>query len=313
MGRRSRRGLAHLTRPDLAAVGAVAVLVAGRSWWRTAAAATAVAAHWFIASWWWLGSAVPDSALLKVAQPWGYWTFTTGYELWFGFFPYAVVLSVTPAVVGLLALPWWLASRRRWRVGVLWGLGAAAHAVLFIAMDTAPYHWYYAPTLGSLGLVAVATAAALPHRLGTVTTAAATAAISVSLVAMWNDGVPRDRAPIASNWASAQQFEAVAEQLPVGSTVRGAGEIGTLAYYCNCRVLDGFGDRGYIGPLLEQRRATAGPLTQQLLDLNYRHFVRTEPQRLDYNLDMPSVPTSPGVPMVGSWGDARTVIVTPTR
>jgi len=304
-------GLLTLTRPDLLVFGLLAVLLAGRSWWRVAAAATGVALPWFAASWKWLGSAVPDSALLKVDSPWGGWSFSNGFGLWEPLFPIATALSIIPAVVGLACLPWWL--RRIGRpIGVLWGGGALAHIALFCAMNTAPFHWYYAPSLSALGLIAVITCSALPGSLGKIGIGAAAVALTMAAFAMWNDGVPRDRAPIASNWASVAQYQAIAANLPSGATVRSPGEIGTLAYYCDCRVLDEFADRGYISLRLANRLQTAGPIERRVLELNFWNFRSRQPQPLDWKIDTPLVPVSSGTPppMTGSWRDARQVIVT---
>ena len=102
-------GLLVLTRADLvafalAALLAVLLLSPGRRWragTRVVGAAVVVALPWFVASWWWLGSAVPDTLLVKMSESMGDRTFANG--LWFFYlgYPFAVVASLVAAVVGL--------------------------------------------------------------------------------------------------------------------------------------------------------------------------------------------------------------------
>jgi hypothetical protein len=296
-------GLLVLTRPDLLVFGGLAVLVAGRGWWKAALAALGVTVPWFAWSWWNLGSAVPDSVLLKAGMPWGHWNYWTGPELWWTWFPLAVALTAVPAAVGMLAIPFWI-RRRLWPAGLMLGGGAIAHAALFVAMETAPFHWYYAPAASGLALLAALSIARLPGRWFRVLAPVSLTFVVVCGVSVANDGIPRDRAPIGSNWASARQYQAIAAELPRGSTVQSPGEIGTLAYYCDCRVLDSFADPGQIAVLLHQRRAAAAPTMQWLLDLNYQRFEPGPPQRIEYTMPVWALPPD-GAPMVGSWGDGR--------
>lgn len=309
-------GALVLTRPDLLVFGALAVLLAGRGWWRAAAAAVAVTVPWFAWSWWFLGSAVPDSMLLKAGQSWGYWTYVTGPGLWYPLFPAAVVLAALPAAAGIVcALTW---GRNRVVVPALLGGGAVLHAVLFAVMVTAPFHWYYAPAVTALGLLAVLAAARATGRVAAAATAAVAAVAVACAVTVLDDGLPRDRAPIASNWASAAQYEAIAAQLPSGATVQSPGEVGTLAYYCevreDCRVIDGFADPALLRPLLEQRIAAASGFGRAVLQLNFWRFDQlhgTDPQHVDYTMPVWPIPPD-GAPMVGSWGDGRGWTLSPT-
>jgi hypothetical protein len=293
-------GLLVLARPDLVVFGGVAVLTAGRHWWRAGLAAAATTLPWFAWSWWNLGSAIPDTILLKVGTPWGPWSFWNGPQLWFENFPADVVLAAVPAAVGLLCLPLWVRPRI-WPVGAILGAGALAHAAVFAVITTGPYHWYYAPAVSGLGLLAMITVARATGRLAAVPLVAATALLVVCAAAVLDDGLPRERAPIASNWASTAQYRHIATQLPRGAKIASPGEIGTLAYYCDCQVLDGFADRGLLRPLLEQRIANAKPINATLLRWNYARFDPGPPQRLDYAMQVWAVPPE-GAPMAASFG-----------
>jgi len=301
-------GALVLTRPDLMVFGALAVLLCGRAWWKAALTAVAVTVPWFAWSWYFLGSAVPDSLLLKAGSTWGYWTYATGPELWFATFPAAVVLSAIPAALGVLALVVW--PRPLLRVPMLLGGGALAHAALFMLVVTPPFHWYYAPAISGLGLLAALAAARARGLTGTVTALAGVGLTLVCAASVLNDGLPRDRAPIASNWASPAQYRAIADSLPRRKTVQSPGEVGTLAYYYDCRgcrVIDGFADPALLHPLIQKRIDAAGALGKKLLRANYHRFELLHgalPQRVDYTMPVWAIPAD-GAPMVGSWGDGR--------
>lgn len=92
------------------------------------------------------------------------------------------------------------------------------------------------------------------------------------------------------------------------------GEIGTLAYFCECRVVDQFADRGRFTPLLEKRLATSDGVTRTLLEWNYARFDRPVAAPLDQRITAMLVP--PGEPaqmtsLFTRWG--RQVTVTPVR
>lgn len=101
-------------------------------------------------------------------------------------------------------------------------------------------------------------------------------------------GVPWRSPVIFGNWASAQDYARVGRELKdrVGeATVRSPGEIGTLAYYCECSIVDPFSDRGYVTDMVKERIDEAGPVTSALLRLNYLWFdYSREPRPLDYRL-----------------------------
>jgi hypothetical protein len=67
--------------------------------------------------------------------------------------------------------------------------------------------------------------------------------------------------------------------------VHSPGELGTLAYYCRCAILDEFSDRGYFVQVLRGETAHAGFAKRALLDLNYTFLSRDQrPPHIDYYL-----------------------------
>lgn len=295
-------GLLVLTRPDLVVVGLVAVAVAGRGWWKVALAASATALPWAAWSWWVLGSAVPDTLLVKSGVRWGPWDYANGPLLWWAKFPVATALIAVPAVAGLVALPFWLRSHGPRPVGAVLGLGSLAHAGVMCSLEVAPFHWYYAPAAGGLGLLAALTCARAQRPPVRIAATAGAAALAVTCVATAAGAV---LPPLTSNWATMAQYVRIADSLPTGATVESPGEVGTLAYHCRCRVLDGLADRGSLSPLIESGVAAATGPAGWLLRLNYLRFRPVPPAPRQYRITT-RVVRDPTAPMGTPWGPQRT-------
>jgi hypothetical protein len=291
-------GLLALARLDL--VLFVPLLLVGRpglwrGWWKIGLSAAAVSLPWFVWSWYALGSAIPDTLVIKqVLRGWGIWEFDRGLELFLGKYPMPTALSLLAPVLGTLALAAWLVLRvvrfrrpgpRRLDAPALLALGGIGYYVAYTQLGVAPYHWYYAPTVTALTILlamaagaAVAGAGGLAARVA----AGAGAAVPALLVAAqlgftgWQ-GLPWSQAPIMSNGFTPADYARMGLALRerVGdATVASPDEIGTLAYFCGCNIMDGFSDRGYLPAQLAQREAESGPFGRALLELNYRHLDR---------------------------------------
>jgi hypothetical protein len=275
-------GLLVLSRADLATfafaglIALTASLPAGiraRGFSCVIGLATVVALPWFAASWWWLGSAVPDTLLFKTSEVWPGTSFATGLLRYEHGFPLAAGLSVLPAAAGVAFLAGWAAMSARRRIGlarplvVIWGLGAIWHLTVYLLLRPPPYHWYYGPAVGSFIMLAAVGVAALSRQLrwaGSTVGVLVIAATGVFLAGrLWAV------MPISSNWASAAEYAALAAKIPPGSTVETFGEVGTVAYFCDCTVVDRLSDRAQVADLLRAKHAAAGPVLRTLLDWNY--------------------------------------------
>jgi hypothetical protein len=286
-------GLLALVRLDLLVVVAVIWVLRKRFWvgaGRSLLALAAVALPWFVFSWVVLGSAVPDTLIIKTLQKsWGQWSFTNGPELYGQVFGWLTGLSFLPVGLALLAALLWAVLPNRGTA--LPGLApfaalvpaAAAHYLTYSRLHVPPYHWYYGPSIAAATLylaAAVSAAAASPslraRRTGGIGASIVAAAVVVASVAAYAwDGVPRVFAPLMSNHASSAQYEQIGPELGRlvgGGTVRSGGEIGVLAYSCDCAIVDLFDDRGAVGPAIAQRKTTMGSLGRALVDFNFHYF-----------------------------------------
>lgn len=321
-------GFLALTRPELPIFSLILFLGHRRLWRDTAkvlASTAAVAIPWWLWSWLVLGSAVPETFLIKTTVgSWGAWTFTNGPLLYWQRYPTATALSFLPGIISLVALGIWLLSRvwpaarsrpasRLTPFGLL-GLGGVLHYLAYSRVGVPPFHWYYAPSIaaltifGAAALGAAFTSGPTPSLRGgglrsAGTRAFAAAAVIVvggSSIAYLFRELPWQEAAITTNWARPADYERIGKDLRRivrDDTVQSPGEIGAFAYFCRCTIVDDLADPGRAWALIERRRARATSLGRWLIDLNYRHAHRQTPREADYVMWLVD-----GVePAVASW------------
>lgn len=315
-------GLAVLTRLDLGIIVALVYLLTPallrRRWWVSPVVAIAVSLPWFAFSWWHFGSAIPTTFVIKTLQKsFGDATFANGlWKFWEGGLRLPVALAVIPAVIGIVvAVVWLVAGIRRRLAPERWplvglALGGAAYFVAYCVIQVPPYHWYYvAPTVapGLTGILAVALGL---RRLGgravlrTVWPAVTTAVVLVlAVVSFGGRSIPWTTPVLYGNWALPTDYLAVGRDVGkmVGNaTVAAPPELGTVAYACDCDVVDVFSDPGLDVPLIQQRIDEAGTLTRFLLRANFHHLDRSvRPLKPTYLLGWTQGPVPPGV--IRTW------------
>ncbi|MDQ3988401.1 MAG: hypothetical protein M3291_04240, partial [Actinomycetota bacterium] len=299
-------GLLVLGRPDLAVVDVVVVLTVAasrRRALRSGLIAVAVAVPWYLFSWFFLGSALPDTFFLKThGDGWVGFHFASG-PLWYLLHrPLAAALTLLAAGGGLVALMSWavLAVRRRGvattgagQAAVAFGLGGIVHAVAFALLATPPSHWYYGPVVAGLSLCLVLTALVVVQS-DRATSPRGTAALGsvflMILAAAGYDvvrGVPWETPPIDTNWATPAEYQRVAEdisKMKPGATVVSPSEVGVLAYFCDCEIVDFISDPGRTEGDIARNAQQSGPLMRQLLKLNYTHRVPASPKPAEFEL-----------------------------
>ncbi|MFC9552398.1 hypothetical protein ACFTWF_16235 [Rhodococcus sp. NPDC056960] len=261
---------------------------------RTTAGFAAVAGPWYVFSWVVLGSALPDTFLIKQGQASdvGGFNYLTGPVMYFESNPWRTVASFGPAALAVLLLALALVAYARGRQRAVpvpgpvlaLGVSGALYYVAYVVLDTVPYHWYYvapATTLAVFAALVVGlywTAARGTSDRG-VAGAPAVLLLMLGAGAVYYDvegGLPWDAPPIFGNWASAHDYERVGRAVGalVGDApVRSPGEIGTLAYFCECVMVDEFSDRGLVvEDRLVPRLADANEPARTLLRGNYAFF-----------------------------------------
>ena len=297
-----------LTRPDGAVIALVlllAVPAARRRAALSAAVAVAAALPWYLFSWIVLGAALPDSLVIKMTENgWNGAVFGNGLYLYFQRMPAAVAVSLAAAVLGLL---WTLPALMRREAAGTWrrpllalALAAAAHFAALALAAPEPFHWYYGPSVGLAtlvfgGLCSRPIAGALRVELASALLCALAAAVAFD--AAW--GLPWQVAPIATNWATSAAYTKAGTQLgPAldGAAVRSPGEVGELAYFCDCDLVDAFSDRGVFLADLAAWEHQGGTLRHLFVEVDYLFADRQQrPQSTPYALEVVSRP-APGLP-----------------
>lgn len=260
-------GLLLLTRPDYGTVAVAALLLApdaqqrwsvavrfpwssdGRpAWIRALCFALPPVLLWHLYSWIALGSALPMTFLIKLAQSkWGDFHFANGVWMYLRQYPLASVGSLLPllALALLVRKPRIVDPPARAALAAL--VFGGAHFVGLAVLTVPPYHWYYVPSL-TFALVAAWIAAcrlpaALQQRRRLAFAFATLAFVPLGVLAIAR-GLPLNEAPIHSNWATHRDYREMArwlaDNLPDDQEIQIRGEIGTLAYYSGLRLADPF-------------------------------------------------------------------------
>ena len=306
-------GVTALIRPDLAAVVLVVWLAHPpvrrpllASVWATFSRLMVVALPWFAFSWVVLGSAVPDTLLIKTTHRFG--DFATA--LWSDLpqkFPSAIDTSLLVAALGVVAVvvaPW--VARRQGRPwwGVVPALAGIAYYLELLTIGASPYAWYYALPVAGLTLTfAWALALVRPRRVALGLLAVALVPAGSYWLPATRHGVPLAAAPVYGNWATSSDYRTLGLWLAAhhhGQTLRSAGEFGEMAYYCECRIVDRFSARGLLLPLItkETRHSLLWRVNYHFLDRDaepvppidaHIHFDRVEPTATPrWEVDTPS-------------------------
>jgi hypothetical protein len=327
-------GAVFLTRMDAGVVIAVVTLLTPailRRVWVAVPAALVVVLPWMVWSWFVLGSAVPDTVVIKTLQKsWEQYDVTNGAQMYVEVYGLTAVLAFLPVVLGGLGwcvLAAFAATGRRvegdgprlwpWLVT---GIAGVAHYVALSVLGVPPYHWYYAVLIALSTITAVAALGVLfrtvevrPVGLG-----AALAAVVVLVASVGVDlraGTPWRIAPIQTNWAEPSQYTQVALGVQQVLRERGGpqhvtspGEVGHLAYVCDC-VVDYFGDPARVQPMIDQVEAEASPLGKRLLEWNFTHRDTTAAPvpvagdlfRFDRGTEPPAARGLPTWPVTTTW------------
>ncbi|WP_460438258.1 hypothetical protein [Amycolatopsis stemonae] len=307
-------GLLALVRIDLLLIAAVLFAARREFWtgiWRTAFATLAVTLPWFAFSWVVLGSAVPDTLVIKISQQsWGPFSFTNGPLLYWRNFPAEAFLSFLPLPLAALAGAAWVIlyrrgseTARRLTPFAALAVASALHYLAYSRLGVPPYHWYYAPSIIGATIFLAACATAVPERVrrGTLTLAGVGILAGAAVYAL--PGLPRQFAPIQSNHASTTEYREIGQQLASiahGRKVETAGEVGALAYACDCELVDEFSDRGAVDPAIAETKRRSGDVGRALLEANFHNFDHSVAP-INPDLVLTTTRSSPPRTALASW------------
>lgn len=240
-------------------------------------------APWYLFSWIFLGSFVPDTFFIKTEQErWYQWDFFNGIpSLYYYVYSLGTILSFV--FLPLAGLLFHQRIKKNPVLVIIW-LAGLIHFVGYSALRVPPFHWYYAPQVvtivlfGSLalGVLYQGSSAAWQKGLwGTVTALYFFIPFAGMTVLLARDGFVVREMPIHSNWGTHEQYRQVGLWLNEHhgtDTIRlVAGEIGTLAYYCDCRLLDRFSDRRWLRDHIDERVSRPG-IISTLWRLNFAFY-----------------------------------------
>jgi Glycosyltransferase family 87 len=311
-------GLLVLTRGDGLLFAPIFLLYLPKSRIRVRFVGTLLAtiAPWYLFSWISLGSFLPDSLIIRVTQTsWQGADYLSGLQTYLQRYPAATLLSFAfVAAAPALAVRRVRDSRPIRLVLAL----ALSHFLAYSLLDVPPYHWYYAPECAAailFAMLAIGTVsnAGLSRRLryGVLAAGAIMTAIPAGgmLWILARDQFSVAQMPIHTNLATEAQYRAVAMELgnSVGrKAVLVEGEIGTLAYYCNCLLLDPFSDRRWLTAGIKQA-AVVGGLSADIYRLNFL-FLRPDPgfPAYSYMLTVRSDPQAAQAPYLHVWQASST-------
>jgi hypothetical protein len=235
---------------------------------RTVGLAAVVVTPWLVFSWIALGSAIPDTLVIKQGDGWG--DFATGlFDRYYGPYPTAIIGLLVVGGAGVLSGLTWAWWRRRGAgdspvVPALVVAGAVYFGLMWM-LEVPPFFWYYAPTLAALTLAAAIGLATLSGPTFGRMARSAAATVSVGLVVVtvipwWtvvSTQAPLREMPIHGNWALPGEYREIGQELGaiVGDTpVHSPGEVGALAYFCECTIVDRFSDRGMVAERIDNAR-----------------------------------------------------------
>jgi hypothetical protein len=285
-------GMLIWLRLDTVVIAAVLILATPALWRRlhlTLSLAAAVVTPWLVFSWITLGSAIPDTLVIKQGGGWG--NFTTALaRRYYPQYTWAILGVFVLGGVGMVSVLTWAWWRRRAHsvpptVPAL-AIAGAAYLGLMLAFDVSPFFWYYAPTLATLILAAAIGLATLtgPDYGRLIRSVAATLGVGLVVLTLvpWAHGAsaqaPLRAMPVHGNWALPGEYEEIGRELGqiVGDTpVHSPGEVGALAYFCECTIVDRFSDRATLSDLFRDARHDSW-----LYRLNYRRLDIGDLQRI---------------------------------
>ena len=236
-------------------------------------------APWYIFSWIYLGSLLPDTLFIKIAQrSWGTWDFLNGLDLYYRVYRFETGFS-------FLLLPFILLlfnkQVRELPAVQFLLLTSIAHFAGYSILHVPPYYWYYIPEITAIVLISSFGLGVLfqPDGPKTWKRKGIQSILAILLILqasgmfyiLARDGFALKEMPIHTNWATHEQYREIGEWLKEhddGNPILVDGEIGTLGYYCDCYLSSFFSDRKWLGQFVHKQTMGNG-IKPSLYTINF--------------------------------------------
>ena len=236
-------------------------------------------APWYIFSWIYLGSLLPDTLFIKIAQrSWGTWDFLNGLDLYYHVYHFETSFS-------FLLLPFILLlfnKQVRELPAVQFLLSTSiAHFAGYSILHVPPYYWYYIPEITAIVLISSFGLGVLFQQVNSQTwkRKGIQGILPILLILqasgmfyiLARDGFALTEMPIHTNWATHEQYREIGKWLKEHddrSPTLVDGEIGTLGYYCDCYLSSFFSDRKWLGQFAHKQTMGNG-IKQSLYKINF--------------------------------------------
>lgn len=242
---------------------------------------------WYLFSWIYLGSVIPDTFFIKVAQySWGGWNFLNGLLFYFQRYPYETLFSFAFLPLALLLINQQV--RKQAILMVILSL-AVFHFVTYSVLQVWPFHWYYVTLVTAVilfGMIGVGTVSqhVVPRSWqDRVMRGVLVVFFVVPVLGMFQwlaqDQFVVKEMPIHTNWATQEKYKEIGLWLKdegIDTSIDLKGEIGTISYYCECYLLDVFSHRDWEEDVVAQNAAASG-LQPFLMRTNFLFYRENPP------------------------------------
>ena len=215
-----------------------------------------------------LGSLVPTTLLIKRAQgTWEGYNFFNGVLFYYQRYPLEVSIALLFAPFALLCL-----RRSNPKASVVAGilfLFSSLYFVAYVVLGVPPYHWYFVPVvipwsvLGVLGLTSLVHKRGFDYQLTRIGVYTLPCIIALAgILSFTNSSFPLVQSPIHTNWATHNTYREIGlwlrDNVDAKTNIQLRGEIGTVAYYSERRLVDVFSCRLNNKDILKQIEALHG-------------------------------------------------------
>ena len=242
---------------------------------------------WYLFSWVYLGSLVPDTLFIKISQSWPGLKFSTGILSYMRAYPLETAFSFF--MVPFAGLCVTTKNRQIISAAVVLFLFSLTYFIGYSVLGTPPYHWYFVPVaipyvlMGALGLSSLYYS--VRSRSSSVVKIPFYVLPSLSMLGIFlfftqAGSLFPSEVPIHTNWATHDQYKEVGlwikDNVDASGKIRLGGEIGTVAFYSQRRLMEVISCRDNKEFVL-QRPSIRGAFFSSLRRVNFFWFKPNEP------------------------------------